>query len=307
MVWLVSILRHIGLPLIFLLILVEQIGLPLPGYTLLIVAGSWSVAGGASAARITAVAVIASLIADLGWYAAGQRFGSRVLRTMCKLSLEPDSCVHDTERVFTRFGTRALLIAKFLPGLGAVTTAMAGVVGAGVTGFVVYDTMGATLWAGSGVLLGETFHGAVDAVFTELGALGRDGIWIVLAMIGGFLAIKYWRRHLFFRQLRMSRISVQELAQMVATGRPPMIVDARAPTSRLRDGIIPGAVPFETLAAEPDSEVSIGEVVVYCACPNDATAARVAKQLLARGFKPVRPLQGGIHAWRDAGYAVSTA
>ena len=306
MLWLISIFRHVGLPLIFLLILVEQIGLPLPGYTLLIVAGSWSVAGGASAAQITAVAVVASLIADLGWYAAGQRFGSRVLRTMCKLSLEPDSCVHDTERVFTRFGTRTLLIAKFLPGLGAVTTAMSGVVGAAVTGFVVYDTIGATLWAGSGVLLGETFHDAVDAVFTELGALGRDGLWVLLAMLGAFLAIKVWRRHLFFRQLRMSRISVEELAHMVATGRPPMIVDARAPTSRQRDGIIPGAIPVEALLAESDPGASTGEVVVYCACPNEASAARIAKQLLARGFKPVRPLQGGIHAWLDAGHAVNT-
>lgn len=304
MIWLASVLRHIGLPLIFLLVLMEQIGLPLPGFALLIVAGSWSVAAGPPVARITAVAVAASLIADLGWYFAGQRFGSRVLRTMCRLSLEPDSCVGDTERLFARFGTRALLLAKFVPGLGAVTTAMSGVVGAGLAGFLAYDALGATLWAGAGTLLGSIFHDAVDAVFTELGALGRIGLWIVLAVIGGFLALKYWRRRMFFRQLRMSRISVQELAHLLAAGSSPVLVDARSPMSRALDGIIPGSIPFEALTTAPDSQFPGREVIVYCACPNEATAARIAKQLLARGFNPVRPLLGGIHAWRDAGFSV---
>lgn len=302
MATLISWLEHVGLVAVFVLVLVEQIGLPLPSYPLLIVAGSWSATGGASAARITAAAVAAALIADLGWYAAGRRLGSRVLRTMCRLSLEPDSCVTDTERVFARFGTRALLFAKFVPGLGAVATAMSGVVGAPVAGFVAYDTVGATLWAGSGVVLGAVFHDAVGDVFNELGRLGRVGGVLAVLMLAAFLAFKYWRRRLFFRELRMGRISVAELARLLAAGERPTIVDARSTPSRVRDGMIPGAVAFEALGQTESPVPTAGEVIVYCACPNEATAARVAKQLIAKGFRRVRPLEGGIHAWADAGY-----
>src|SRR5215470_11167151 len=141
-------LEHAGVAFVFLFVLVEQAGLPIPAYPLLIIAGAWSVQGGAPYTSITAVAVTACLMADLGWYVAGRRLGSRVLRAMCRLSLEPDSCVSDTERVFMRFGTRVLVFAKFVPGLGAVATAMSGVVRARLGAFVVYDLIGATLWAG---------------------------------------------------------------------------------------------------------------------------------------------------------------
>lgn len=303
MATLIGWLEHIGVSVIFIFVLVEQVGLPIPAYPLLIIAGAWSAQGGAPFARITAAAVGACLVADLGWYAAGRRLGSRVLRAMCKLSLEPDSCVSDTERVFTRFGTRVLTFAKFVPGLGAVATAMSGVVGASLVGFVIYDAIGATLWASVGVALGAIFHNAVDSVFTELAVLGRIGALLILAIFAAFLALKLWRRHQFFRELRMSRITVEELSRLRAEGSALLIVDARPIASRARDGIIPGAIAFEALRTDPAGRHQ-GEVVVYCACPNEATSARIAKQLMTMGFHPVRPLAGGIHAWQDAGFAV---
>jgi membrane protein DedA with SNARE-associated domain len=132
---LVAWLEHIGVAAVFVFVLVEQGGLPLPAYPLFIIAGAWSARGGAPIAWITGVAVGACLIADLAWYAAGRRLGSRVLRAVCKLSLEPDSSVSGTERVFMRFGTRVLLLAKFVPGLGEVASAMSGVVGPSIMGF----------------------------------------------------------------------------------------------------------------------------------------------------------------------------
>ena len=162
-------------------------------------------------AWITGVAVAACLIADLAWYAAGRRLGSRVPRAMCKLSLEPDSCVSGAERVFTRFGTRVLAFAKVVPGLGAVVTAMSGVIGASLVSFVAYDTIGATAWAGVGVAIGAIFHDAVESVFTELATLGRIGGLMVLGLFAAFLSLKLWRRHQFLRELRMSRVSVEEL------------------------------------------------------------------------------------------------
>ena len=297
-------LEHIGIPAVFALVLLEQVGLPLPTYPVLIVAGAWAARGGPLPAQIAAAAVAACLLADLAWYASGRRFGSRVLRAMCRLSLEPDSCVSDTEHLFARFGTRVLVIAKFVPGLGAVSTAMSGVVSARLSHFLAYDTVGATLWAGSGVALGWIFHDAVDDVFTELAALGRIGGLLILALLLVFLALKFWRRHQFFQQLRMSRITVQELNRLREGGTELLLVDARPSASRLRDGIIPGAVAFEIVLRDAEKSRRGGEVVVYCACPNEATAARIARKLISLGFHPVRPLLGGIHAWQDAGYAL---
>jgi rhodanese-related sulfurtransferase len=223
---------------------------------------------------------------------------------MCRLSLEPDSCVSDTEHLFARHGTRVLVIAKFIPGLGAVSTAMSGVVSAPLAHFLLYDTVGATLWAGSAVALGWIFHDAVDDVFTELGALGRIGGLLILLVLMIFLALKIWRRHQFFRELRMSRITVQELNRLRVDGAQLLVVDARPSASRERDGVIPGAIAFEILLQDAEKSRRGGEVVVYCACPNEATAARIARKLMSLGFHPVRPLLGGIHAWQDAGFAI---
>jgi membrane protein DedA with SNARE-associated domain/rhodanese-related sulfurtransferase len=297
-------LEHAGIAAVFLTVLVEQAGLPIPAYPLLIIAGAWSAQGGAPFAAILAAAICACLIADLCWYFAGQRLGSRVLRAMCMLSLEPDSCVSVSERMFTRFGTRVLTFAKFVPGLGAVATAMSGVVGAPLGHFVLYDVIGAALWASAGIALGVIFHDAVDSVFAELGTLGRIGAFVILGIFAAFLGLKWWRRHQFFQQLRMSRISVEELARLREAGSSLIVIDARPSASRARDGMIPGAVAFEALLEQAAVKPHAGEAVVYCACPNEATAARIAKQLMTMGFHPVRPLAGGIHAWRAAGLAI---
>jgi rhodanese-related sulfurtransferase len=181
---------------------------------------------------------------------------------------------------------------------------MSGVVCARLSHFLVYDTVGATLWAGSGVALGWIFHDAVDDVFTELGALGRIGGLLILVVLVIFLALKFWRRHQFFRELRMSRITVQELNRLRVDGAQLLVVDARPSASRERDGVIPGAIAFEILLQDGEKSRRGGEVVVYCACPNEATAARIARKLISMGFHPVRPLLGGIHAWQDAGFAI---
>ena len=295
--------EHIGVLGVFALVLVEQAGLPLPTYPVLIIAGALSVQGGAPISQIASAAVAACLIADWGWYAAGRHFGSRVLRAMCKISLEPDSCVSDTEHLFARFGTRLLLVAKFIPGLGAVATAMSGVVGARLVTFVACDGLGAAIWATTGLLIGVVFHDAVSDVFRELAALGRTGGLLILAFLIGFVALKAWRRHQFFQLLRMNRITVQELYRLREAGVAFILIDARPMASRARDGVIPGAIAFEDLVQNED-QLRGGEAVVYCACPNEATAARVARRLMNLGFHPVRPLAGGIHAWQDAGFQV---
>jgi membrane protein DedA with SNARE-associated domain/rhodanese-related sulfurtransferase len=296
----------LGPPLLFLLVLLQQAGVPYPITPVLIVAGAASVHGHLPAPAVIGLAVAAALLADLGWYTAGLRLGGRALNALCALSLSPDSCVSDTERWFGRFGIRVLLVAKFVPGLGLVSTAMAGVSRASLDGFILYDLVGNALWVSTAVCAGVLFHDAVGDVLRVLAELGYWGVVLLAAALAAFLVVKLWQRHALLRELRLSRISVPELKELVDLGRAPVIVDALAPASRQREGMIPGAIAVETLRLDSDAAVLPldAEVIVYCACPNEASAARIAKQLIRMGCLRVRPLTGGIFAWKDAGLAV---
>jgi membrane protein DedA with SNARE-associated domain/rhodanese-related sulfurtransferase len=299
----------LGPLVLFLLVLLQQAGVPYPITPVLIVAGAVSVHGHLPAPAVIGLAVGAALIADLGWYTAGLRLGGRALKALCALSLSPDSCVSDTERWFGRLGTRVLVIAKFVPGLGLVSTAMAGVSRASIEGFLVYDLLGNTLWVSVAVGLGVLFHDAVGDVLQVLAELGYWGIALLAAALAAFIAVKLGQRQALIRELRLSRISVAELKELLDRGHAPVIIDALAPASRQREGLIPGAIPVEALRLDSGS-VTLplqAEVIVYCACPNEASAARIAQQLIRMGCIRVRPLTGGIFAWKDAGFDVDAA
>jgi rhodanese-related sulfurtransferase len=183
---------------------------------------------------------------------------------------------------------------------------MAGVVRARLDGFLLYDVLGNLLWAGTAVSMGILFRDAVGDVLLALAELGYWGIALIAAAIAGFIALKLLKRRALMRELRQSRISVAELKELVDRGAAPVIIDALAPASRRREGVIPGAIPVETLRldADPAALPLDAEVIVYCACPNEASAARIAQQLIRMGCMRVRPLTGGIFAWKDAGFEV---
>jgi membrane protein DedA with SNARE-associated domain/rhodanese-related sulfurtransferase len=300
---------RLGPLVLFLLVLLQQAGVPYPITPVLIVAGAVSGHGHLPAAAVIALAVAAALIADLGWYTAGFRLGGRALKILCALSLSPDSCVSDTERWFGRFGLRVLLAAKFVPGLGLVATAMAGVARASLDGFLLYDLLGNALWVSVAVCLGVLFHDAVGDVLRVLAELGYWGVAWVAAALAIFLVVKLWQRRALIRELRLSRISVAELKELLDRGPAPVIIDALAPASRQREGMIPGAIPVEVLRLDsgPATLPAEAEVIIYCACPNEAAAARIAQQLIRMGCLRVRPLTGGIFAWKDAGFEVDAA
>ena len=300
---------HLGPPLLFLLVLLQQAGVPYPITPVLIVAGAASVNGHLSAVSVIGITAGAALLADLAWYTAGFRLGGRALKALCALSLSPDSCVSETERWFGRFGTRVLVISKFVPGLGLVSTAMAGVVRASLDGFFLYDIVGNLLWATTAVSIGILFHDAVGDILLALAQRGYWGVALVAVAIIAFIAIRLIKRRALIRELRQARISVAELKELVDRGPLPVIIDALAPASRQREGMIPGAIPVETLRLESDPAALPldAEVIVYCACPNEASAARIAQQLIRMGCVRVRPLTGGIFAWKDAGFDVDMA
>jgi membrane protein DedA with SNARE-associated domain/rhodanese-related sulfurtransferase len=307
---LVILLEQYGLVFVFLHVLIEQAGVPLPAYPTLIVAGALAARAEYTAPGVVLTAVAASIIADLAWYAAGARLGRPVLRTLCRISLSPDSCVRQTQSIYIRWGAPSLVIAKFVPGFAAVATALAGSMRTRLWAFVACDTLGAMLWAGVAVVLGVAFQDAVNDVLEVLEQLGKWGLLAVIAAFSLVVVLKWWQRQRFYRQLRMARISVRELRELLDRGEAPVILDVRPPRVQEQDGRIPGAIAVDNNSlGDMQSDTLPGlhagaVVIVYCACPNEASAALIAKQLIRHGYAHVRPLAGGIDAWIAAGYAV---
>jgi membrane protein DedA with SNARE-associated domain/rhodanese-related sulfurtransferase len=292
-----------GALVVFATVLIEQLGVPLPAYPVLVLAGSLVAHGKLSLPTQVAAAVAASLIADSLWYLAGQRFGSRVLGGLCRISLSPDSCIRQTESIFSRWGAPSLLFAKFVPGFASVSTVLAGAMRIRRGSFLFFDVLGAALWAGVGLGIGLVFADAISDVTRVLDRLGHWALGLLGLAVAVWLLRKWWRRYQFSRQLRMDRMHVNELSVLIDSGKRPLILDTRS-EFRLSEGRIPGALTFGREREWPQ-ELSDHDrealVVVYCSCPNDASAVVEARRLLDRGFKKVRPLAGGIDAWVAAG------
>jgi membrane protein DedA with SNARE-associated domain/rhodanese-related sulfurtransferase len=296
---LLHIIETYGLWVVFAAVLFDQGGLPVPSYPLMIAAAALAAESHHSVLPILMVAILATLLADLLWFAGGRRFGASLLRTMCKLSLSPDSCVGLTRRIYGRWGPPSLIFAKYIPGFAAVATTLAGETGISLRRFAFYDTLGAALWAGGAIALGTIFHEAVGAVLIELERLGHYAVMLLVAGIILFIAVKWWQRRRFLMTIRMARISVPELVTLFGSGSAVTVLDVRSPERRLRSGWIPGSIDAQEMAAlDLDPE---GQLIVYCDCPNDASAAVEAAKLRKRGFRRVRPLAGGVEAWLEHG------
>jgi membrane protein DedA with SNARE-associated domain/rhodanese-related sulfurtransferase len=303
---LVALIQHYGLWLVFANVLSEQAGLPVPAYPTLVVAGAYLTGGEHALVILLLVGALAAVIADTFWYLLGRRFGNRVLRMLCRITLSPDSCVRQTESIFERFGPSSMIFAKFVPGFASVATALAGALGLRYWKFALFDLVGSLLWVGVAVSIGYLFRDAIGDVLETLQSLGKWGLVLVVGGFAAWIATKWWRRILFTRQLRMNRVTVDELKTLVDTNEVGVILDVRSRLSQAASGRIPGAraIDIKRIAEGLEGVPTDGEVVVYCACPNEATAVKVAEKLRALGFKRVRPLHGGIDAWIEAGLEV---
>jgi membrane protein DedA with SNARE-associated domain/rhodanese-related sulfurtransferase len=302
---LLHIIESYGLWVVFICVLLDQGGLPVPAYPPMIVTAALAVDSNESLWPILLVAILAAIVADLLWFAGGRRFGASLLRLMCRISLSPESCVGRTRRVYGRWGAPSLILAKYIPGFAAVATTLAGETGTSLRRFVIYDAIGAALWAGGALALGAIFHEAVEAVLVELERLGHYALVLLLAALALFVVGKWWQRHRFLVQIRMARISPSELNSLLEAGSTAAVLDVRTLERRVQSGWIPGSIhvrDVSELQLSPDEEV-----IVYCDCPNDASAAVVARTLKQKGFGRVRPLAGGVDAWRVAGLPLERA
>lgn len=291
-----------GLIVVFLNVLIEQAGAPVPAYPVLVITGALLDTSGYSAFALLGVAVFGALLADFGWYLAGRRYGRKMLSTLCRISLSPDSCVRQTESIYLRWGPPSLMVAKFIPGFASIASVLAGAVGTPKRSFLLFDVIGAALWAGSAIYLGSLFSTAVDELLDILVSLGVLGVLLLSIALLLFMANKWWQRKRFVKSLCMERVTAYELHSMLQSDSHAIIVDVRSALAQAQ-GRIPGAI---SLTAE-DIAMNTGqadEVIVYCDCPNDASAAVVSKQLMEKGYGRVRPLAGGIAAWVEAGYPI---
>ncbi len=298
----VLLIERYGLVVVFLNVLLNQAGLPIPTYPTLLIAAALSTSD-ERLAEIFAAGVAGALVADTAWFCACRRHGRRLLGLLCRISLSPDSCVRQTESLYAKIGPPSLAVAKLVPGLGTVSIALAGSASVGAFSFFLFDGIGATLYVGIAVALGSLFHHAIADVLATLTTLGEVGVIIVIAALALYLAGKWWQRQSFIRRLRMDRITVDELVDLIDGGKTPVILDVRSDLTRYEEGVIPGAVfahPSEAVTALAGFRRDI-DVVVYCSCPNEESAARAAKHLKDAGFRKIRPLLGGIEAWAAAG------
>ena len=264
---LVAYVAQYGVALVFANVLVEQIGIPIPALPTLLVAGSLVRAGKLSFLALLGAAVVASLAADAVWFWLGKRYGHRVLKTLCKVSLSPDSCVRQTEGVFEKWGMASVVLAKFITGFSTVAPPLAGAMGAKLPVFLFYDSLGTILWAGTGLILGFVFHRAIEDVLAFLEGLGTGALYVLGGALVLFILFKWWQRHRFYRTLRMARIGVDDLRSLFEKGDKPVVVDVRGPGERQRDPRrIPGAVTMEEseLDAKLPGIAPEVEIVLYC-------------------------------------------
>ena len=305
----IGLITQYGLALIFANVLIQQAGLPIPVAPTLIVAGALAVDGRLSALAIFAVAFVACAISDAAWYAAGRLYGRRVLKLLCQISLSPDSCVQQSQYQFHRWGRRTLIVAKFVPGLSMIMPALAGSARLDFWSFALLDGLGAALWVAAAIGLGMLFHHEIGYLIVRLQELGAIAFGVIAVSLVGYIAIKWWQRHRFYNKLRTARITVDELHRLIDQGQRPVIVDLRTPLARGEDSrFIPGALTADFAEADEWLEqVSMDrEVIFYCTCPSEASAARAARRLVDLGYTRVRPLLGGLDAWIAAGYQVES-
>jgi membrane protein DedA with SNARE-associated domain len=256
-----------GWLILFAWVFLDQAGIPVPVVPLLLGAGALAGGQRLSLSLAIALAVAATLLADLAWYALGRRHGARALGILCRITLEPDSCVRRAQDLFLRHRLQALLIAKFLPGVNPLAAGLAGAVGVGLARFVAYDLGSAVVWAGTWTVLGYVMSDVIAQAVDWVSGLGQGALALLVAGLAAYVLIKYARRRLFLRELRMARISPAEVQRRVDAGEHPMIVDLRTALEENADPYtIPGALrmapeELEDRHREIPRDV---EIVLFC-------------------------------------------
>ena len=301
----VEFLVHYGYLLLFAWVLAEQLGLPLPSAPLLLAAGALAGRHRMNLELAIALPIVTVVICDSFWYQLGRLRGMNVLQWLCRISLEPDSCVRRTQVRFERNGPWELVVAKFVPGMNAVASPLAGIIRMPLQRFALFDGLGAALWVGGYIGTGYVFSNELEDVASHLAFLGHGLFALLLAGLLLYVGWKYFNRQRFLRKLRIARISPEELYRRMNAGEDIVVVDLRHTLEfEAEPETIPGSVHMDT--AELEEAVDViprdRDIVLFCSCPNEATAAQMALRLRNLGITRIRPLAEGLAGWRARGF-----
>jgi len=292
-----------GYLIVFFAVMAEQIGLPLPSTPILIAAGALAGLGDIHLAPALILAITASVLSDSLWFWFGGRRGTSILAFLSRTSLEPEIYLKRARSAYSRHGSSAILAAKFVPGLSAVVPPLAGLSRLAWWKFLLLDAVAALLWSGAYVLLGWTFRDQIEILASSLERFGAWMAILIATLFAFYLLKKYRDRRRIYRELRVRRITAQELKNKMENGEGPIIVDLRARAEQ-GEGIIPTAIMLADLTAERVLAESQPEIVMYCSCPDEFTSAREALRLKRMGLTHVHPLEGGFPRWHALGFPI---
>jgi membrane protein DedA with SNARE-associated domain len=260
-------LLHHGYLVLFVWVLLEQGGLPIPSIPLLLAAGALAGAGHMSVVLAFLIPLVAATIGDICWYEFGRRRGGKVLNLICRISLEPDSCARRTEDIYVRFGAKSLLFAKFVPGLATVAPPLAGVFRMRWSRFLFYDVLGGAIWSGALVGLGYTFSAQLEEIANYALRLGELLVILLVGGLAAYILRKYYERQKFLHVLRVARITPEELKAMLDAGEQIQIVDLRHSLEFEAEPLtIPGALRMDPkeLEARQTEIPRDRDIVLYC-------------------------------------------
>jgi len=291
--------------LLFVWVLVEQLGIPLPAAPVLLAAGALSAGGRISFLMALLCGLAAALMADSAWFVIGRRYGHLALRLLCKFSLEPAVCVRRTQDSLGRHRAAGLMMAKFVPGLATLAAPVAGQNGMGYGEFLLFDGIGATCWLAAWLAVGRLFGDALKRDPRLLNWAGRFfGVLLLFAILGFFVG-RVLRRRMVLKKMVAARVEPEALKKQLDAGESVYIVDLRHPLELLPNPFtLPGAhhMSPNTLAARHHEIPRDRDIVLYCTCPSEATAAKTAMTLQKLGIERVRPLRGGYEEWKRLGF-----
>jgi membrane protein DedA with SNARE-associated domain/rhodanese-related sulfurtransferase len=297
--------ERFGLGIVFVNALLHELGVPLPLTPTVMLAGASPASDVLQPLGLVLAVVVGTLIGNSVWFAAGRRYGGRVLAALCRVSLSPDTCVGKTERTFGRWGASSLVVGRFIPGVSLVAPPIAGAVGMSWHRFLGLSSAGAALWAVVIVALGSLLQEQLNGVIAAVEGRGEEGAAALVAVVAAYVAWRWVQRRRARRMDAVERVTVEELRAALRTGRPPVVFDVRGPTmQRVERRRIPGAhaVDLDALRRVAVAEWADREIVLYCACPNEASAAAGALILHRRGHTRARALRGGLEGWIAAGH-----
>ena len=256
-----------GYTVVFVWVVLDQAGLPLPAVPLLLAAGALVGIGHLELLPLFMICLLASVPIDLFWYFFGKAQGGKVLNLLCTISLEPDYCVRNTAATFDKLGPLSLIVAKFVPGLQTLAPPMSGLTGMPVTKFLALDTIGAAAWAGLFIGLGMMFANQLEAIAMQLADIGFWAGVALVTIVFAYFAFKFYQRRTFLKSLEMRRLAPKEVYEMLKSGDDTHIIDVRHSSDirRLPEKVpMSVSVPMEAMARYAHRIPKDSDIILYC-------------------------------------------